>query len=248
MSKKIVITLLYALILVTLVNFTVISEPPSNTGALPPPVKESSVSIDKLISDLAKQDITTDGFWKTVAEIEAVGKDGLAKLAIGLENPEPRVRVGCARAMYLLGYREESVKALISVLSLSAKQADNTVFSAAAEVLGNLISSDGGAGEIDRSDLSKKVQSILDGTLEASRRLWLAKLWYEVDGSSLAREEVRGISKLKDPDIRLSAALVLASMNDFERSKDILKTLSLDPTPTGRLARVFLQYKEAQDS
>ncbi len=276
MPKKIITTLLYAFILVSLVNFTLISEPkgtassepPANTGTLPPKaaaesregqVKQPAANIDDLIAGLTKQDITTDSFWRTVAEIESIGKDGLAKLAIGLENPDIKVRVGCARAMYLLGYREEAVKTLLAILSLPAQQSgvpmnigaqqtDKAVFSAAAEVLGNLISIDGGGQDIDRGELAKKVQSILDGTLEASRRLWLAKLRFELDGASLAKEEVREISKLKDPDIRLSAALVLASMNDFDRSKDVLKTLSLDPTPTGRLARVFLKYKGDQDS
>lgn len=259
MSKKIITSLLYAFILVSLMNFTPMSigEPPAATGTLPPKaavesregqVKQPAANIDDLISGLAKQDITTDNFWKTVAEIEAVGKDGLAKLAIGLENPDSKVRIGCARAMYQVGYREEAVKALITVLALSAPQVEKQVFSTAAEVLGNLISSDGGGGDIDRVELSKKVQSILDGTLEATRRLWLAKLWYEVDKNSLAVKEVKEISNLKDPDIRLSAALVLASMNEFEKSKDVLKQLSLDPTSTGRLAKVFLQYKEAQDS
>ncbi|MBI5778945.1 MAG: S41 family peptidase [Planctomycetes bacterium] len=250
MPKKIITTLLYAVILVSLMSFTPMSigEPPAATGTLPPPVKQPAANIGDLISGLAKQDITTDSFWKAVAEIEAVGKDGLAKLALGLENSDIKVRVGCARAMYQVGYREEAVKVLIAVLALPAQQIDKQVFSAAAEVLANLIASDGGGSDIDRGELAKKVQSILDGTLEASRRLWLAKLWYEVDRSSLAVKEVREISTLKDPDIRLSAALVLASMNDFERSKDVLKQLSLDPTPTGRLARLFLKYKEDQDS
>jgi len=241
MPKKIIAILLYAFILISLVNFTLIGEPPAATGTLPPQVKQPAVNIDSLISGLSKLDIGSDNFWKTVAEIEAVGKDGLAKIAIGLENSDIKVRVGCARAMYLSGYREEAVKTLLSILSLPDSQVEKPIFSAAAEVLGNLISNDGGGEDIDRGELAKKVQSVLDGTLEASRRLWLAKLWYELDKNSLAVKEVKEISNLKDPDIRLSAALVLASMNEFEQ-------LALDPTPTGRLAKVFLQYKESQDA
>jgi carboxyl-terminal processing protease len=255
MHRKLSVAALYLVLFAFVINFYVISEPASNTGTLPPQVKQPAMptgrqaaNIDDLISGLAKQEITSDSFWKTVAEIEAVGKDGLSKLAIGLESPDIKVRVGCARAMYLSGYREEAVKTLVAVLALPSAQADNPVFSAAAEVLGNLISIDGGGQDIDRGELVKKVQSIMDGTLEASRRLWLAKLWYELDKNSLAVKEVKEISNLKDPDIRLSAALVLASMNEFERSKDVLKQLSLDPTSTGRLAKVFLQYKESQDA
>ena len=216
MPKKIIAILLYAFILISLVNFTLIGEPPAATGTLPPQVKQPAVNIDSLISGLSKLDIGSDNFWKTVAEIEAVGKDGLAKIAIGLENSDIKVRVGCARAMYLSGYREEAVKTLLSILSLPDSQVEKPIFSAAAEVLGNLISNDGGGEDIDRGELAKKVQSVLDGTLEASRRLWLAKLWYELDKNSLAVKEVKEISNLKDPDIRLSAALVLASMNEFE--------------------------------
>jgi len=248
MPKKLRVAAFYLALFIFVINFYVISEPPSNTGTLPPQVKQPAANIDELISALAKQDITTDSFWMTVSQIEDLGKDGLAKLAIGLENPDIKVRVGCARAMYQVGYREEAVKTLIAVVALPSQQVERQVFSAAAEVLGNLISSDGGGEDIDRGELSRKVQSILDGTLEASRRLWLAKLWYELDKNSLAVKEVKEISNLKDPDIRLSAALVLASMNEFERSKDVLKQLSLDPTSTGRLAKVFLQYKEAQDA
>ena len=247
MSKKLRIAALYLVLFTFVINFYVISEPAPDTGTLPPQVKQPAVNMDDLISGLSRQDISTDNFWKTVAEMEAVGKDGLAKLAIGLENSDVKVRIGCARAMYLLGYREEAVKTFLSVLSLPVQQVDKPVFSAAAEVLGNLIPNDGGGEDIDRGELAKKAQSILDGTLEASRRLWLAKLWYELDRNSLAVKEVKEISNLKDPDIRLSAAMVLASMNEFEKSKDVLKQLALDPTPTGRLAKVFLQYKEAQD-
>ncbi|MFH1232193.1 MAG: S41 family peptidase, partial [Planctomycetota bacterium] len=230
----------------------VISDPQGHPVGEPAPPKlkeiesQTPVNVSNLISELAKEDITGNNFWNLVIQIEASGKDNLVEIRNGLQNPDVKVRIGCAKVMYQLGYRQEAVK-IIKAILLTGSNIDNQVFFTTAELLGNLISSDGGGEDIDKNALSKEIQSILEETLEAKHRLSLAKLRYDLDKSGEAIREIKEIANLKDPQVRLSAALVLASIDRFEKSKDILKQLALDPTPTGRLAKTFLAYKELQD-
>ncbi|MFH0888277.1 MAG: S41 family peptidase [Planctomycetota bacterium] len=255
MSKKIIIFLMYLGLLILVINFAVISEPAPSKLPAPPKLEQGEketesqapVNVINPISQLAKEDITGNNFWNLVAQIEASGNDNLVEIRNGLQNSDVKVRVGCAKVMYQLGYRQEAVKIFKAIL-VSGSNVDNQVFFTTAELLGNLVANDGGGEDIDKNILAKEIQSIMDETLEAKHRLSLAKLWFDLSKSSLAIREIRDIANLKDPEVRLSAALVLASIDQFEKSKDILKQLALDPTPSGRLAKTFLKYKELQDA
>lgn len=245
MSKKIIIFLLCLCLLILVINFSVISEPAPSK--LKETESQTSVNVSNLISQLAKEDITSNNFWNLVVQIESSGNNSLVEIRNALRADDVKVRVGCAKVMYQLGYRQEAVKILKAIL-LSGSNVDNQAFFTTAELLGNLVANDGGGEDVDKNALAKEIQFIMDETLEAKHRLSLAKLRYDLDNSIDTVREIREMANLKDPEVRLSVALVLASINQFEKSKDILKQLALDPTPSGRLARSFLKYKELQDT
>ncbi|MDI6732448.1 MAG: S41 family peptidase [Planctomycetota bacterium] len=219
-----------------------------DSSTKPTEVGTPTEKIKNLFSILVKEDISSDTFWRIVSEIESLGKEDSTSIRQGLVDSNQNIRMSCARIVYQWGFRQDAVNTLFSVLLLTSSESDRKTFSVSAEVLGRLIANDGGGGELNLSELSKKVQSVLDETLDVHRRLGLAKLWFDIDRSSLSIKEVKEIANLKDPQIRLSAALILAEMDQFEKTKEVLKDLALNPTTTGRLAKAFLKHKEMQDA
>jgi carboxyl-terminal processing protease len=203
--------------------------------------------VNSLISELGKMDVTSDAFWVIVRQIESkVKADAINKVREGLKSSDIKIRLGCARIVYQAGLRDESVKHILSILLIPV--IDKEIFFTAAELLGNLVCSDRDTEAVNRIDLAKSVVAILDVTLDAYRRLSLAKLWYDLERSSLAVKEVKEIANLKDSQIKIAAALVLAGMKEFEKSTEILNQVSLDPTPSGRLAKALLEVKTLQDA
>lgn len=120
MSKKIIRLLLCLCLLILVINF---SEPV--TSRVNGTESQTPVNVGNLISELAKEDITGNNFWNLVAQIESNSKDNLVEIRNGLQNPDVKVRIGCAKMMYQLGYRDEAVKTLKAILVLPAANVDN---------------------------------------------------------------------------------------------------------------------------
>ncbi|MEK7449017.1 MAG: S41 family peptidase [Planctomycetota bacterium] len=181
--------------------------------------------------------------WALSRQLESLGKEALPVIMEGLKSPRPHVRIACARVAYNL---ERKTDATVTLLKILQETKDNLTKIDAAELLATLVKDETGYG--DPEMIEKQVQDLLDVTLEPAVRLSLAKLLYNVSASVEAIAEIKEILKLKDNDLKLKAALVLAELDHFEASLDILKELSDEPTETGRQARLYLKYKNLQDA
>ncbi|MFA5794817.1 MAG: S41 family peptidase [Candidatus Brocadiia bacterium] len=187
--------------------------------------------------------IETSEFWATVREIESVGNLSLLVVEDGLKNPSVNIRLACARILYRLDRQPESISVFIGIIKSQGAGKAGLI---AAELLGSLVRYNQ-PETAPRKELVDALRDILESSVNTYQRLALSKLLYQLTGEPKAVANVREILNQKDPNLKLAAALALADMDQFERSKEVLRELSIDPTETGRMASLFLKYKELQD-
>ncbi|MFH1228749.1 MAG: S41 family peptidase [Planctomycetota bacterium] len=187
--------------------------------------------------------IETSAFWETVREIESVGAQSLLVVEDGLKNSSVNIRLACARILYKLDRKPESISVFVSIIKSESAGKAGLI---AAELLGNLVRLSS-PEPFARKELVDSIRDILGTSVNIYQGLALNKLLYQLTGEPKAAANIREILNQKDVNLRLSAALALADMDQFERSKEVLRELSVDPTENGRMAKIFLKYKELQD-
>ena len=187
--------------------------------------------------------IETTGFWEIVREMESLGNQILPFVENGLKSQNANIRLACARVLYNLDRKPEGISVFLSVLQ---SEGGNKTGLIAIELLSNLIRFSR-PDDSTQKELVNMLHDKIEETVNIYQRLSLSKLLYQVSGEAQAVKNIKEILEQKDPNLKLAAAFALADMDQFEKSKDILKKFSVDPTETGRLARLFLEYKELQE-
>jgi carboxyl-terminal processing protease len=190
-----------------------------------------------------------EAFWNKVSEIETLGNDIKPAVEAGLKNANPFIRLACAKIIYELSGKPESVSTLLSLLK---EEKSGEIQKFAAEILGTLIKDDAGYG--DKNTVAEAIQQLLDNVLDPENRLNLSRALYYTKGKG----HMRGVNEIKDlvkageaknakgelkyPGLRAQAALTLAELNQFESVRDIIKELAKKPGQNGKLAQAFMDY------
>ncbi|MBI4833826.1 MAG: S41 family peptidase [Planctomycetes bacterium] len=208
---------------------------------------ENASQVKDLLENLPKYE--GEAFWGKVSEIESLGTDIKPAVESGLQNTNPFIRLACAKIIYELDGKPESV---VTLLSLLKEEKSKEIKRVASEILGTSIKDDTGYG--DKNNVAESIQQLLDIVLEPEVRLNLSRALYYTKGKG----HIRGISEIKDlvkageaknakgelkyPGLRAEAALTLAELGSFEEVRDIIKELAKEPGQNGRLAQAFLDY------
>jgi carboxyl-terminal processing protease len=181
-------------------------------------------------------------FWALVSEIEQIGPEAAPALQEGLKAPEPKVRLGCAKAMYRIGEKKEGAAALVQLV----REKDKDVRRHAADLIADLTRDDANFGS--RKDMQKALLEALDGADDQKFQIALSRALYSVANDLGAIDTLKKLLTAKDTEVRKDAALALAELNDFEVAMPVLKRIAAEPGDKGAMARLYLKHKELQDA
>ncbi len=171
------------------------------------------------------------------------GKPQLDALRAASAEGSPRARLIVARAFLAIDreYSEEAASILVDLLQGTGPESTP----AAVLLQSRLIAL---PDEVATAKISKRLEDlVVAGGLSTSTRLATAvALWRlgSSDQRSVARREILTFYRSEDPEIRYEGALALASIDDVEQARPLLKDLADEPSERGRLARAYLERED----
>jgi len=192
--------------------------------------EEVKNSVKRLLERMKEQQVSH--MWSSVRRLEELGKDVIPTLEEKLGSGNERVKLGCAKALIHLGDLETRENAIAELTELiqnqNGKKVQSDVKVAAIQILGE---------HGDPDEVFSLLKSIADREINPDVSIALAKTLYEIDYDSDSRTTLRKYLQSRDPEIRKSAALALAEIDNFEPDVlNILRELKREPTLRGRLA------------
>jgi len=185
-----------------------------------------------------------DRVWAAVGDLEELGADALAPIREASKDPDPKVKIVCAKALLALGERDEA-NALTR--DLVAEDYPTEVRIAAIRMLQ-------GAGD---PGLAARLIGIVKGTQDPFLRIAACRTLWDIRRSitdpALARQansdSVRALRELldsQDRDVQSEAAFALGEIGYLvaePRVKRILASLADEPTPRGSRAKLILEIE-----
>ncbi|MBN1420092.1 MAG: HEAT repeat domain-containing protein [Planctomycetes bacterium] len=182
--------------------------------------------------------------WAAVVDLEDLGTEALPPIREASKDPDPKVKLVCAKALLTLGQRDD---AYILLRGLVAEDYPTEVRIAAIRMLQ-------GAGD---PGLAARLVGVLKGTQDPFLRIAACRTLWDIRRSitdpALARQatsdSVRALRELldsQDRDVQSDAAFALGEIGYLvaePRVKRILASLANEPTSRGSRARLILEIE-----
>jgi carboxyl-terminal processing protease len=201
--------------------------------------------VDKIFNSI--EESKGKNLWTAIKELEDLGRGVVEEVRGGLRRADPFVRIAAAKYLYSQDFRDEALDVL---LKTGADSKDPEARRSAASLVGGLAKGDASLEPKRKKEIGDKIaQSARDAVDESVRvQLWLAA--YHLTGTLEAKRKLQEIwEKAQSKETKDDCGLALAEMDAFlvRGLKDHLKTLALEPSANGRLAKAYLELNSLSE-
>ncbi|GEM_PF-320167 len=210
--------------LALLVLLVLAAASPLRAEVEPLPAADIEEKASLLIERMGLRDAET--VWNLEMSLEALGEAAVPRIEEALENPNPAVRLACAKALYHLEAGDpDPLEALI-------REGREPAASMAARVLGLF-------GDQDEAEI---LAEALEYPLPASTRIACAQALASIrPGDARALNLLTDLMNSFNAEMVESAALALVELGQSELARGILETMEDEPSLRGRLAGSLLR-------
>jgi carboxyl-terminal processing protease len=204
--------------------------------------QDFSEKVEKIFNSI--EESKGKNVWTAMKDLEDLGRGALEDVRGGLRRADPFVRMAAAKYLYVNDFKDESLDTL---LKLASESKDMDARRSAASLITGLVKGDASVDSKKKKEISDKIASGARETADDSVKvhLWLAT--YNLTSTLEAKRKLQEIwEKAAVKDVKDDCSLALAEMDSFHTRglKDHLKTLAQEPSPTGRLAKAYLELNK----
>jgi carboxyl-terminal processing protease len=169
--------------------------------------------------------------WNISRELSSLGENAVTPLAQLLPDASAKVRLAIDLALLKLGSVKTAREDLLSLINNAQAQTEARV--AAVELI------EKHAGKQDVENLFGKLNTFNDPLVKIA----ICKLTYRKVKEANAARTLKEFLTSDDFNVRAAAAIALAQVDDFDDTKEILKSIAEEPSERGALARSLLEQE-----
>jgi carboxyl-terminal processing protease len=189
--------------------------------------------VAELVERIAAREI--DGIWPLAKEVEKLGvraRVAIRKAERANRQNNPKISVALAYALYRLDDTETAAEAL---LEIAANEKAPTEARVAAIDCIDYLEPEGAGGELIQ---------LKDTILDPDVKIALSRTAWKLEKNPDVRDILINYLESDEDAIKYRAALALASVGEFDSVRAILRTLSREPSPRGRLAKMYIEHQK----
>ena len=174
--------------------------------------------------------------WQLSESLAALGRPAIQPLRKSASEAPPPKRLAIARALVLLADYTKGLEELRGVIQVEGAAPELKV--AALDVMGD-------EGELEEAEW---LEEVIDGTLEPTVKLAMAKSLWNLNKSNKAKgkEVMLQFMRSSNPDWRAEGALALGEIGAAGEAKSVLRDIASQPTERGRSARFLLRMLQVE--
>ena len=169
--------------------------------------------------------------WNISRELSSLGENAVTPLAQLLPDASAKVRLAIDLALLKLGSVKTAKEDILSLINNAQAQTEARV--AAVELI------EKHAGKQDVENLFGKLNTFNDPLVKIA----ICKLTYRKVKEANAARTLKEFLTSDDFNVRAAAAIALAQVDDFDDTKEILKSIAEEPSERGALARSLLEQE-----
>lgn len=204
--------------------------------------QDLSEKVEKIFNGIEESKGKT--VWTAMKDLEDLGRGALEDVRGGLRRADPFVRIAAAKYLYVNDFKDE---ALDTLLKLASESKDGDARRSAATLITGLVKDDASVDSKKKKEISDKIAGSAREAADDGVKvhLWLAT--YNLSSTLEAKRKLQEIwDKSSSKEVKDDCSLALAEMDSFHTRglKDHLRGLSQEPSPTGRLAKAYLELNK----
>ena len=202
--------------------------------------------IEEILAEMESSDLSE--LWHLSAELaeiindnndSSLMKDSALKIIHSMEKKDPKISLGCARAMLDSDNDEDAISILLEMIQTEKSSIHLEAF--------RLLAIATHTDDKILFRVEKELNRTIDEENDPFLRIQAARTLHEISSrfSQKAKRHLEATLESDDREIRITAALALGEIGETSGYR-VLREVEKDPTEKGRLARLILQKRRLE--